>query len=232
MKLIELSYVIRTDSPRWPTNPEEKMIFEQSADRGDGCNASSVYHHMHNGTHVDAPRHFCPQGKTIDCIPVEDFYYQAPYVWRIPKRKGECITVQDIRVNEDKISEADILFIYTGYSELREKSPKDFTDDFPFISGEAASYLRGNFPKLKAIALDTLSVDSGVTGSMKGFPAHHALLDTYPENASGTLLIYEDVNVKMLLGYEKIHQICAFPLRFHGLEASPVSMVAFVQQQY
>lgn len=228
MKIIELSYDICENSPKWPTNPDEKIIIEQSTDLGDDCNASTVYHHLHNGTHVDAPRHFCPEGKCINQIPVEDFYYERPYVWKIKKGKGECITEQEVREREDELKFADIIFIYTGYSSLRAGASKEYANEFPYISGEAALYLRQNFPQLKAIALDVLSVDSGVTGSRQGFPAHHALLDTM-ENGNRTLLIYEDVNIEKILNEKEIFQICAFPIRFCGLEAAPVSIVAFAK---
>lgn len=229
MEMIELSYKIRKDSPKWPTNPEEEIIYEQCREWGDACNASTVQHHLHNGTHVDAPKHFCSVGKTIDEIPIEDFYYQHPYVWNLQKAKGECITKRDILENEKDFQTADIILIYTGYSMLRENMPEDYIRGFPYISGEAAEYLRQHFPKLKAIALDVLSADDGITGCEKGFPAHHALLDSL-NSGKRTLLIYEDVNVGKVLN-KKISQICAFPIRFYGLEAAPVSIVAFIKKE-
>ena len=87
--LVELSYIIDEDVPKWPTNPEEKYDYNQAVRFGDACNASSVYHHLHTGTHVDAPFHFDAAGKTIDQIPVEDFYYTAPFVLELKKSRGD-----------------------------------------------------------------------------------------------------------------------------------------------
>jgi kynurenine formamidase len=227
--LIELSYVLSNVMPKWPTNPSETPDQVLSFDAGDLCNASSIYHHMHNGTHVDAPRHFSEHGKSIVELPIDLFYYQSPLFLTIEKGKGEYIEVADLASFEPRLQDADILCIYTGYSKLREKDPEGFVDNFPAFNEESALYLRTNFPQLKAIALDVISVDSAVTGPPNGFPAHKALLDTTDEIRDRTLLLYEDVNLAKLLGYEDaIQEICAFPIRWEGAEAAPVNMVAVV----
>ena len=225
--LLELSYTMSETIPKWPTNPDEAYTHELSVQKGDACNASTVSHHMHNGTHVDAPRHFDPSGKTIDQVPIENFFYTAPYVWDLPKQRGQCITLADIKAKEQNIAQCDILFIYTGYSKLRDTDPDGYVNEFPSIAPDAAAYLRSHFPKLKAIALDVISVDDAVTAGQTGFPTHHNLLETNASHPERSLLLYEDVNISPLLGV-KAKAICAFPIRWAGLEAAPVAMVALV----
>ena len=183
-------------------------------------------HHLHTGTHVDAPFHFDANGKTIDQIPIEDFHYTKPLVLEIAKGKGERIRYEDLKSHESEIKECDILFLYTGHSRLRDISPEDFVDNFPCMEVMAAKYLRKEFPRLKAIAMDSISYDSAITGEDEGFPCHHALLETNSEQKERTLLLFEDVNIQKLLGVERIKEICAFPIRFSQLEAAPVAMVA------
>ena len=226
--LIELSYTLGENIPKWPTNPNERYVAEISTGRGEHCNANSVFHHIHNGTHVDAPRHFDHNGKTIDELPIEDFYYTRPFVLNVPKEKGQRITLDDIKSNEAEISKCDILLIYTGYCDIRENDPEAFVNGFPSIAPDAARYLREGFPELKAIALDTISVDDAVTAGEEGFPTHHSLLETGAQMPQRTLLLYEDVNVKRLLGVQNIQAICAFPVRWKGLEGAPIPMVAIV----
>ena len=50
--LIELSYIISLDMPKWPTNPAERIEYNTVIQNGDPSNASSVFHHLHTGTHV------------------------------------------------------------------------------------------------------------------------------------------------------------------------------------
>ena len=198
--LIELSYIISLDMPKWPTNPAERIEYNTVIQNGDPSNASSVFHHLHTGTHVDAPFHFDANGKTIDQIPIEDFHYTKPLVLEIAKGKGERIRYEDLKLHESEIKECDILFLYTGHSRLRDISPENFVDNFPCMEVMAAKYLRKEFPELKAIAMDSISYDSAITGGDEGFPCHHALLETNSEQKERTLLLFEDVNIKFTEG--------------------------------
>ena len=79
------------------------------------------------------------------------------------------------------------------------------------------------------MALDSISFDSAATGAMEGFPSHHALLEMNEEQRERTLILYEDVNIKKLVELDdKVRAVCAFPVRFAGLEAGHVNMVAIV----
>jgi kynurenine formamidase len=71
-------------------------------------------------------------------------------------------------------------------------------DDFPAFSLDAACYLRMNFPKLKAVAIDVISVESSIEGPKNKFPVHRTFLDSLEGKNPRTLLLYEDVNLKKL----------------------------------
>ena len=137
--LIELSYPLSETTPKWPTNPDEQYYSVSDQTRGDVSTTSSVYHHMHNGTHMDTPRHFDPNGPTIEQLPIEDFYYTRPFVLRLDKKKGEMVTMQDVQAHLDELKTCDLLLIYTGYSSLRAKHPEQFMDDFPFLSPQGTA---------------------------------------------------------------------------------------------
>lgn len=225
--LLEISYVFGESAPKWPTNPNDSYTLDSCTNRGDLNNCSTITHHMHNGTHCDAPLHFYHNGRSIDQLPIEDFFYESPLVLKLPKGKGGIYTAAELKEYDSQIKKADILLLYSGYADLRDTNPSAFIDDFPSFSKDAAVYLRKECPKLKAIAMDFLSVDSCVTGAANGFPAHHAFLDEDETHPERSLLLFEDVNVKKL--YEaggSAKRIYAFPVRFKGLEASPISMVA------
>lgn len=222
--LTELSYILGESVPKWPTNPSERLEKVLCFENGDPNNAFSVYHHLHNGTHVDAPVHFSPDGKCISELPIEDFYYTSPMLVDVKKKKGQLIKRDDLEKHEEAISGADIIFIYTGYSDIRESMPIEYVDDFPAFSEQAALYLRDNFPKLKAIAIDVVGVDSP---SSSGFPAHKAFLHREAGDATRTLLLFEDVNVKKFAEINtQVTAVCAFPVRWENAEAAPVTMVA------
>lgn len=53
------------------SRPVKKTV--KSMDEGEVYNLTELSLCAHNGTHVDAPRHFIRDGKGIDCIPLDKF---------------------------------------------------------------------------------------------------------------------------------------------------------------
>jgi kynurenine formamidase len=220
---IELSYEIHEHSPVYPGSPPEAFIAFNRMIKGDKANASQISHYLHTGTHVDAPFHFFNKGQTINEIPIEDFVYEKPLVIHRFLRKSELLSTDDLKKHGDELFSTDLLLFYTGYCHHRGDSAV-YVDDFPAVSEAAARFIRTELINVKAVAIDTLSIESPTSGPAEHFKVHKTFLDgdlyeTRP------LLIYEDVNIGIVAG-KKIKRIYAFPLRLRGLEASPVNMVA------
>lgn len=57
----------------FPGDPIPSLKHILSLDQGDVCNLTAFSMCAHNGTHVDAPAHFIPDGKTIDEMGLEPF---------------------------------------------------------------------------------------------------------------------------------------------------------------
>lgn len=57
----------------FPGDPMPSMKQLLSLEKGDVCNLTAFSMCAHNGTHVDAPAHFIPDGKTIDEMGLEPF---------------------------------------------------------------------------------------------------------------------------------------------------------------
>jgi kynurenine formamidase len=220
---VELAYPISPGMPMYPGSPEEEFIPNTRMGQGDPANTTVVKHYLHNGTHVDAPFHFYDKGITIDQVPLVNFVYSNPVVVQKKLGKGKTFQVDDLKAAGPALFAADLLILCSGYHTLRHDAAV-YSDDFPALSVEAARMLRAELPLLKAVAIDTLSIESAVDGPRQDFPVHKTLLDgdLYPERP---LLIYEDVNVAPILG-RSIQRVYAFPLRLAGLDGSPVNIVA------
>ena len=222
---IELSYPINKEMPRYPGSPKPEIIPVTRMSQNNHSNTTVIKIYTHGGTHVDAPFHFYDKGKTIEQIPIEDFVYEHPLIIQKESKKSQLIEVEDLKQYNQKLYTADILFFYTGYCNLRNK-PELYVDDFPSISEETAKFIRTELLNVKAIAIDTSSIESATLAPKTGRIVHRTLLDgdlyhTRP------LLIYEDVNIGEILDKD-IKRIYAFPLRLTGLDASPVNIVAEV----
>lgn len=222
---VEMSYPLSPDDPIFPGLPHDEFIPHTRMSEGGKSNTTMVKHFLHNGTHVDAPFHFCNQGKTIDQIPIEDFCYTRPLVVQKMLPKGGFFQPEDMEACGASLYEADILLLCTGYHALRYDHDV-YMDDFPALSVEAARLIRAELLNLKAVAIDTLSIESCRLGPQKNFTVHKTLLDS---NIYSTrpVLVFEDVNIGTILT-RQIKRIYAFPLRLTGLDASPVSIVAEV----
>mgnify|MGYP002549435407 CR=1 FL=1 len=67
MKYIDITRELLA-APVYPGDPAPRMEELHRMKLGDECNVSAVYACLHNGTHLDAPRHFVPDGQAIDEI--------------------------------------------------------------------------------------------------------------------------------------------------------------------
>ena len=74
----------------YPGDPETVVTPLRSIDEDDECNLSQISMCVHAGTHIDAPLHFCPDGKGITDLRLNTFY-------------GKCtvITVKGVLTGED-----------------------------------------------------------------------------------------------------------------------------------
>jgi arylformamidase len=220
---IELSYKLEEEMPIYPGLPKDFFQPHTRLAKGDPSNTTQITHFLHSGTHVDAPFHFDVAGKTIDEIPIEDFVYERPFILQKKLQKSGLIELEDLTACGDELRTADILFICTGYGAFRHDC-EAYADDFPAVSEEAAKYIRTELLNLKAVAIDTLSIESATMAPETNFKVHRTFLncslyDTRP------LIIYEDVNIEKILNENNIRRVYAFPLRLKELDASPVTIV-------
>lgn len=61
----------------FPGDPAPQRSTVMSIDGGDICNLTAFSMCAHNGTHIDAPRHFINDGCAIDAMPLEVFVGRA-----------------------------------------------------------------------------------------------------------------------------------------------------------
>ena len=69
-------------------SPEEETLC--SMERGDPYHLTAFRMCAHNGTHIDAPRHFLANGKTVDELPLAAFVGKA----YVAEHRG-CVTERD-----------------------------------------------------------------------------------------------------------------------------------------
>ena len=74
--IVDLSLPLGEDTPVYPGDPEVKVKPWAFIERY-GYYMNALKLGEHSGTHVDAPAHFIPGGKTVDEMPLEKFIGEA-----------------------------------------------------------------------------------------------------------------------------------------------------------
>jgi len=200
-RLIDISQPVSPQTGAWPGDIPFSYRWTWSMETGAACNVSAVTASPHVGTHADAPLHFDPQGPGIGEVELE--CYAGP-CWVLEGPTDRLIEPADL-----------VSWDAEGFPRLLVRTrhaPPDVTPPFPesfvALSPEAAETLAQRGALL--IGLDTPSMDPFHS---KDLPAHKRL-------AAARIAILEN----LVLGHVPPgpYELLALPLRWPGLDASPV----------
>ncbi len=233
--LVEFSYPLDPEAILMPGSIDKPQIIPRSRmvppseDADDGVRWNSynttsfLKLFVHTGTHIDTPYHVAADGARLGAFAIEDFVFDHPVLLEIPKANLEKITGEDLKPHEEQLSGADLLLVYTGFSEWRSQDPERYMAKQPGFSVDAAEYLMG-FSSLRCVGADTMGIENIPEGRAANppFPAHRAFLLTREK-----FLILEDPNLAPLVG-KQIKRAFLVPLRLPDLEAMSVTAFADV----
>jgi kynurenine formamidase len=226
--IVDLSNPIDHDVPVWPSFPPLELTRTAWAAR-DGYTMERVEMRTHTATHVDSPRHFIPEGKTLDDFPVSKFMGEGVALDLTPKEPEEPITVADIERYADEIRTDDVVMLHTNWDEYYGLTP-EYLFEFPYLTAEAAAYLADLEPK--AVGTEGASV-GGWFGEVD---AHGPATDVHPADSHLPLLrndvipIEEVRNLDQVLDGADTRRAYFFypPLNFQGTSGSAVRCFAFL----
>jgi arylformamidase len=214
MKSVLLSFPIHNMTPQYGGARDISIRHRTSITHGDSSNSQFISMPNHVGTHIDFPKHFSVDGKTINDYPAEFWFFQHPFLLEYPAAEKEIIEFE--KTTLDGIpSETDILLIKTGFQQFR--GHKKYWNDNPGLAPSLARKLKTNCPELKAVGFDFISLSSYQNRKL-GREAHREFL------VQNDILIIEDMNLSELP--EKVDQIVALPLLIEQIDGSPITVVA------
>jgi kynurenine formamidase len=214
MEMVDLSRVIYDGMPKIPALPEVHVQQVFSLAKGHPLNVTELSLPCHAGTHVDAPIHMVPNGKSIEELPLEAFVGPGAVI-AVRKRGGEEVTARDLEESGVSIAQGNILMLYTGWDEKFESPDYNL---HPYLSVDAAQWIVKKGVKL--FGIDCITVDLPTPLREKGFdfPVHKTLL------GNGVLIAENVTNLRRILG--KKTRILAFPLRVKGSDAGHARIIA------
>lgn len=175
---------------------------------------TQVVFSIHTGTHIDAPYHFFPEGKTIDQMPLHLFMGPAVLLDLTPfGGRRQCITVDDIKSAGGSASElaGRRAVLRTDWATRHWQEPDLYTGN-PYLSEAAATWLRD--AGVLALGLD-FAVDAEFP-----YPNHYTLL------GEDILLIENLIHLDQVRSRE--FTLVALPLKVVGGDGGPARAVAQV----
>jgi kynurenine formamidase len=232
---IDLSHDFSEDTIYWVNAEPFKRTSDAAGvtDKGYYYSAGSYSAAEHGGTHIDAPIHFAEGRKSVDQL--EPAQLIGPGIKidvssNVGANRDYLISVSDLQNWEKangQIPDQSIVLLQTGFAKYwPDKKQYLGTDQhgdaavkdlhFPGLDPEAAKWLVEN-RKIKAIGLDTASIDYGQSTN---FGSHVALM-------TNNVPAFENVmNLDKLP--TKGFQIIALPMKIKGGSGAPLRIVAFV----
>lgn len=205
--ILDLTHPLRNGITVYPGTLPPSFVPGNTLE-ADGFAELTITMTSHTGTHIDAPCHIIPGGKSLSDFPIDHFL--GPGVL-IDVRNRLAITLADLSPHERRIKQAQFLIFRTGWQQ--NWNTPDYFDDFPTLTPDAARWIADRRPK--AVGFDAISADPV---SSHGLPNHHTLL-------GNNILIIENLTHLESLPTTAFEMHC-IPLNIANADGAPVCAYA------
>ena len=205
---IDISYPLSQDMLHWPHDPiapHIDWIYDpKSQDRP--ITMAQLNINPHHGTHVDAPRHFFPDGATIDEMPLDAIMGLARV---IEIKDTESIKPEELAAHNIQPGER-ILFktINSSYYKMGK-----FVEDYVHLSIEGAYFLRDK--KVSVVGLDYLAIGS--------FRDRDNLITVHQTLLGSGIWIIETINLSAVKAGQ--YEIICLPIKIVQGDAAPARAI-------
>ena len=221
MRPIELSHHLYPGQEEYHLSAETGMVEEFLPDYkgkrppGQWYIMTKVNMWSHVGTHMEAPFHYKEDGMDIAGVPLQQVVGECLLVDFSDKDVAESISLAALQERCQALRKGDILFVRTG---LNHNYRTERSHDRPYFSEEAIRWLAQD------VQIACLGVDcSGIEERTRPRQPNHKMLFDH-----GIPLIEHLAHLDQI-AVERFY-VAAVPLRLHGVDASPLSVIAFVPE--
>jgi arylformamidase len=173
--IVPISYPLQTGSPVYPGTPALAITAEKSMANGDSANTSMISMSSHAGTHIDVPRHFCPNGRSIRDLLRRVNVFSPAYCIDLPAGGDECIGPEILEKKLSGREDAEAILLRTGSWQQRDPDPHAYSAAHPWIPAAVPALLRKRCPRLRILGIDTISI-STPSHRQEGRESHRAFL--------------------------------------------------------
>jgi arylformamidase len=219
-RYVFLSHPLTKTSPSYGNRDRFSSEATSQIKSGDSANSSRwFFSSNHIGSHVDMPKHFYDNGKTLTDYPANDWFFSEVQLVDIPRTEGTLIGPDDIMASLKP--NIDLLLIRTGYERYREQ--EKYWNDNPGLKSEFAEFLKNSYLELRAVGFDFISLTSWRYRDV-GKEAHRIFLEG--SEGQSPIWIVEDLSLKSVS--TDIFKVIIAPMLVVGENGSPVTVFAEV----
>ena len=215
-----LSHYLSEKTPLYGNGKGIHFVKDKEIEIGDSCNTSNLSFPNHSGTHIDFPYHFNPDGKTVNDFPASYWNFDRVELADLSGKVDDSQIIGPELFTGLGNKKTELLLIKTGYGAYR--GTERYTLTPPGLSANLAPFLRRNFPQLRCIGMDLISVSS-YSNRAEGRKAHHAFLN--PREGAPILLI-EDMNLNV---DGPFNTVIVAPLLIDNADGSPCTVLAYTK---
>ena len=178
---------------------------------------------VHNGTHIDAPRHMVEKGISVDKMPVAQFVKQGVLINLPDKGPNSVVTVKDVAESGVEIRANTIVMINTGWTDKMWGKP-GFWEQMPYLEKGVAEHLANK--GAAGLAIDVFP-EKPLWRGVKLDPGEVWIANHLALMEKNLPLIQFVTNLSQI-GNNRF-TVVAVPLAIKGGDASPVRVIALVE---
>ncbi|MCK5342124.1 MAG: cyclase family protein [Candidatus Heimdallarchaeota archaeon] len=223
MKYVLLSHGINENTPLYGNTPKPRILPHSRISEGDSSNTAILSIHNHTGTHIDAPKHFVDDGKAISEYTLDELVFKYPVIVDCPKDGASLITPEDLQHTSHMLQKSDCLLLRTGFGQLRDE--ERYRTHNPGISPETIRWIRRQYPDIRCIGIDTISISS-FQHRVVGREAHKEAF-LIQKDMGGPLLLIEDMDLDLIS--DAITEMRVLPWQVNGLDSAPCHVIAIIE---
>jgi kynurenine formamidase len=210
-KLIDLTAPMFDGAPTMPMDPKLSITWHCNLETL-GYNLSRLITSLHQGTHMDAQKHFYNDGETIDQIPLERLVVKAVRLDLTSKKPDTPIVPADLAPVETYISQGINVLLHTGWD---KKFPgQEFFSGFPYVSKELADW----FVEKKV----------GLVGMDMPTPNGYDWKYVHVKMLGERIVIVEGLANMEQLPLDTVFTFFSLPLKLEGRDGSPIRAIAIL----
>lgn len=216
-KWIRLSHFLTPNTPGYGGSSCFELVQENCINKGDSCNKQTWNLSNHAGTHIDFPKHFYKDGKSLNDFDSSYFISEAPFIVELENIiPGQIIGIEAFS-HFDIPVETDFLILKTNWENKRHEVLYYLKN--PGLCPDIADFLRLKLPSVRFIGFDFISISSFCHRDI-GKKAHKAFL-----NPEKPILIIEDLSLNSINAMDKLKRVIISPLLVENTDGSPVNIV-------